>query len=288
MSTIEIISASAGSGKTYRLAALLEEEVTSERVRPEAVLATTFTNKAAAELQERVRVRLLEAGRVPDAQRLTAAQIGTVNSICGRLVSDFAFELGLSPQLQVLDEELAAAALRKSLASVLTSKDESELASLSEHMTDFDWQNVVQRIVDLARSNGIAASQLKDCARRSKSSFLELLGKPANNAASLNTALVSTLEGFVKAVRGGTDQTQKTKAAVNLADNALRRLGPGFDLAWKEWAGLAKLDVGAGSREAAQAVCVAAAMQDQHPQLHQDVSQAIELVFSVAAQAMDA
>ena len=288
MNTIEIISASAGSGKTYTLATLLETAVASGKVRPEAVLATTFTNKAAAELQERVRVRLLEAGRVPEAQRLTAARIGTVNSICGRLVSDFAFDLGLSPQLQVLDEESAGSALRKSLASVLTMEEEYELASLSERMVDFDWQKAVRRIVDLAQSNGIAAKKLADCAHQSKISFLELLGKPMNNAEVLNSALKSALEGFVKAVRAGEDTTQATKKALDLAENALHRLGSGFDLAWKEWVGLAKLAPGATSRDAAGAVCSAAAMQDQHPKLHQDVSRAIELVFSVAAQAIDA
>ena len=93
--------------QTYRLTQLLEEGVVKGSVRPQAVLATTFTNKSAAELQERVRVRLLEAGRTVEAQQLTAARIGTVNAVCGRLVADYAFELGLSPELRVLDEEPA-------------------------------------------------------------------------------------------------------------------------------------------------------------------------------------
>ncbi|MBW2737128.1 MAG: UvrD-helicase domain-containing protein, partial [Deltaproteobacteria bacterium] len=69
MNEIKIISASAGSGKTYRLAEFLEAEVVAGRVRPDAIVATTFTNKAAAELQERVRTRLLASGRTDDAQR---------------------------------------------------------------------------------------------------------------------------------------------------------------------------------------------------------------------------
>ncbi|MBK6429173.1 MAG: UvrD-helicase domain-containing protein [Blastocatellia bacterium] len=95
----EIISASAGTGKTYRLAGLLLGTIRSGTARPEAVVATTFTNKAAAELRERVRRRLLSAGLADEARRLRAARIGTVNGICGQLVSDFAFELGLPPDL---------------------------------------------------------------------------------------------------------------------------------------------------------------------------------------------
>src|SRR5688500_1640308 len=118
MTDINIVSASAGSGKTYRLTEILEAAVVDQSVRAHAVLATTFTNKAAAELQERVRVRLLAAGRTVDAQHLSAARIGTVNSVCGRLVSDFAFDLGLSPELRVLDEEPAELALHRSIAAV--------------------------------------------------------------------------------------------------------------------------------------------------------------------------
>ena len=49
MARIEIISASAGSGKTYRLASVLHDAIAEGSTRPDAVLATTFTNRAAAE-----------------------------------------------------------------------------------------------------------------------------------------------------------------------------------------------------------------------------------------------
>jgi len=63
---IHLISASAGSGKTHRLVDELERAITrpDDPVRPEAIIATTFTVKAAAELRERVRSRLLELGHV--------------------------------------------------------------------------------------------------------------------------------------------------------------------------------------------------------------------------------
>ena len=96
MGSIEIISASAGSGKTYRLAAELERVVSAREVRPEAVVAMTFTVKAAEELARRARTHLLRAGRVADAQSLAAARIGTVHSVCAGIVAEFAFDLGLA------------------------------------------------------------------------------------------------------------------------------------------------------------------------------------------------
>ena len=52
---IRFISAGAGSGKTTALAELLRQELAAGRVHPGGVLATTFTNRAATELRERVR-----------------------------------------------------------------------------------------------------------------------------------------------------------------------------------------------------------------------------------------
>ena len=153
MNPIKIISASAGSGKTHRLAEELKEAVLKNEVRPDAVLATTFTVKAASELRGRVRSHLLAAGRPNDAQRLAAARFGTVNAVCGRMVSDFAFELGLSPDLKVLDEEASDRILREVISSVLT-VDDYRLASQLDHaFGGWDWQGVVHEVVSLARSN---------------------------------------------------------------------------------------------------------------------------------------
>ena len=93
---LRIISAGAGSGKTYRLTsemvALLEKGV-----RASGVITTTFTKKAAAELQERVRVRLLEEGLSEQADQLANALIGTVHGLGVRLLQRFAYEAGVYP-----------------------------------------------------------------------------------------------------------------------------------------------------------------------------------------------
>jgi ATP-dependent helicase/nuclease subunit A len=76
---ITLLSAGAGSGKTFRLTGEMTQLLKGQ-VRASGIIATTFTKKAAAELQERVRVRLLEEGMTDAANDLGAAMIGTVHS----------------------------------------------------------------------------------------------------------------------------------------------------------------------------------------------------------------
>ena len=80
MSRVEIISASAGTGKTTRLARLIHEAVAAGTARPEAVVATTFTKRAAAELAERAGQTLLEAG---EAKLLGGEPLHRIEALAG-------------------------------------------------------------------------------------------------------------------------------------------------------------------------------------------------------------
>ena len=99
---IRFISAGAGSGKTTALAALLHQALAAGHVQPGGVIATTFTNRAASELRERVRSHLIKQGAFALATAMGSARIGTVNSVCGTLLQRFAFEAGLSTEQRVL------------------------------------------------------------------------------------------------------------------------------------------------------------------------------------------
>jgi ATP-dependent exoDNAse (exonuclease V) beta subunit len=287
MSQIEIISASAGSGKTTRIAKSLADGVDQKLVQSDSVLATTFTVKASAELAERVRGRLLSSGKTAEAHGLSAARIGTVNSICQRLVAEFAFLIGLSPVLSVLDEETADVAFRRSLAEVLSESEEDELSFLTERLGEgFDWQQAVGQMVRLARYNNIPATDLAKCSRRSEEEFLKLFGEASGlSTHQLEKDLLDALTAFPDEVDSA-DETGITKDAIQRVENDLRRLRQEHFLAWSEWGGLAKLAVGKKSEKAARIVSTAAAAQDTHPQLHRDVRRAIQLVFGLAERSM--
>ena len=62
MKKIKLIKAGAGSGKTYTLTDRIYRDIQSG-IAPESLWATTFTVKAANELQQRIREKLLDEGR---------------------------------------------------------------------------------------------------------------------------------------------------------------------------------------------------------------------------------
>ncbi len=106
------VIAGAGSGKSETMAARLVWLVANQLVRPERVLGLTFTRKAAAELADRVRVRLagLRRAGLPlagqsalDAELLAGDPvICTYHAYAGRLVSDHALREGLEPTLRLI------------------------------------------------------------------------------------------------------------------------------------------------------------------------------------------
>jgi ATP-dependent exoDNAse (exonuclease V) beta subunit len=104
---ITFFNAGAGSGKTYLLSEELSKFLLEKGGKPSQVILTTFTVKSAEELKERVRNRMHEKNQATKAAEMSAALIGTINSVCSQLVEKYAMEQGLSPELRVMDEESA-------------------------------------------------------------------------------------------------------------------------------------------------------------------------------------
>ena len=88
-----MIVAGAGTGKTQVVTQRIAWLISSKKARPEQILALTFTDKAAAEMESRVD-QLVPYG-------LVGATIATFNAFCDRLVRDHAIELGLTSKLRV-------------------------------------------------------------------------------------------------------------------------------------------------------------------------------------------
>ena len=107
------VIAGAGSGKSETMAARLVWLVANGLVRPERVLGLTFTRKAAAELGQRVRVRLDGLRRSglgpPDADGLLDGEptVSTYHAYAARLVADHALREALEPSLRLVTPAVA-------------------------------------------------------------------------------------------------------------------------------------------------------------------------------------
>ncbi len=112
------VEAGAGSGKTKSLVDRVVSLVTRAGVPMREIAAVTFTEKAAAELRDRIRRELEQVatgspfGLAADGREraraaldeLDAAAVSTLHAFAQRLLSENPIEAGLPPRIQVLDD----------------------------------------------------------------------------------------------------------------------------------------------------------------------------------------
>ncbi|MGC5583830.1 UvrD-helicase domain-containing protein [Ornithinimicrobium sp. W1665] len=108
------VEAGAGSGKTKSLVDRVSTLVLRDGIPIEAVAAVTFTERAAAELRDRLRASFEHVARVGDDEQrpraeaalegLDLAAIGTLHSFAQRILSEHPIEAGVPPLVEVLDE----------------------------------------------------------------------------------------------------------------------------------------------------------------------------------------
>ena len=110
-----MVAANAGSGKTTVLVERFVRHVVDDEIDPRAILAITFTRRAAGQLRERIRARLLQLGCAAEAQAMEAAWISTIDGFCLRVLSSHAVVAGLDPALDGARPGGAAAAARAGL-----------------------------------------------------------------------------------------------------------------------------------------------------------------------------
>lgn len=218
---ITLISASAGSGKTYRLGTAFLDAVKAG-VPPQYVLATTFTNRAAAELLARARNRLLVEDLPLQALNLMLARIGTVNAVFGRILADFALQNGRSPVVSVIPESAQAAVFRIA-ADTCIEQHAPGLATLTERFGFFvagvDWHAMLTELVAVARANGILPEALGVSANRSIAGLLAAL--PAESplgAAALDAELLAAVKQAIAVIGNNGDATKITRDALEVLE----------------------------------------------------------------------
>src|ERR1700687_3597674 len=120
------LSASAGSGKTRalkdRYLALLDM-LDKRGLNIDQAVAITFTDKAAAEIKERVMRDLPEAMLKKIIRGRQDLRISTIHSFCMNLLKRYPLEAGLPPDFGVLDSRDQAAKIQKAIEDTLEESD---------------------------------------------------------------------------------------------------------------------------------------------------------------------
>jgi len=200
-----VVSASAGTGKTRVLVDRYINILRQTPTQVDELVAITFTEKAAAEMKERIRrsIRSLDqcetniGENLPD--QLSTAPISTIHSFCARVLQENSEEVGIDPQFRIIDE-VEELILRKQNIDVflheeLNKADSPALALIKyfdlfqiREMLDIAWQKQVDVTGPLEKTSNKTVSEIHSQVKQHYKDFtLELfhgafLTKEAGNA----------------------------------------------------------------------------------------------------------
>lgn len=117
-----IVSASAGSGKTFVMIEKLVSAVASG-LRLENVLAVTFTNKAAAQMKDKLRSALIakiggaddevKARLKGELKKVASADISTIHAMCARLLRRYFYLVGVDAGFSMVVSDSALKELKR-------------------------------------------------------------------------------------------------------------------------------------------------------------------------------
>ena len=154
-----LILAGAGTGKTrvitFRIAHMIERGIA-----PENILAVTFTNKAAREMQERVRTliprkkaaRTSDSAEKTDDKREQRPTICTFHSLCVRILRQHIEKLGYKRNFVIYDESEQISTIKKILSRVIAKKevlDPAAILSVLSRIKNGGEEAVASRVPDL-------------------------------------------------------------------------------------------------------------------------------------------
>ncbi|HIW91576.1 MAG TPA: UvrD-helicase domain-containing protein [Candidatus Corynebacterium avicola] len=315
-----IIKASAGSGKTYRLTEILTErlsgapgaESTGHQLHPSEIIATTFTRAAAAELKDRIRGTLVDRGMLDAAAAMQTALIGTVNSVTGRILTDFALDAGRSPELSVLTEQTQETSFRLATDSIIAEAEDKNRHLLARtgydeaddrgyYATGVNWAATIRQVIDHARANNIADHELEGLAETSRAGLADFLDAQSGITEPLNTrsllagaarrlpdVLASEVDMDAKKPKPLYDRLPKLRSFANRVERE------SDILPWTTWLKLAEGKVPGLKGDPLKRIketygdVVTAEQILADPELRQDLDDLITLVFRTAASCMRA
>jgi ATP-dependent exoDNAse (exonuclease V) beta subunit len=296
LNNITFRGAGAGAGKTYNITQEVAKAIREKACRPAGLIATTFTRKAATELREKLRTGLYEAGLPVEAEQLGQALIGTVHGVAEKILSRFALEAGISPRIEVLDDDLAEDLLHHALDSVCDLSSVEQLQTIALRLAqrdlqtkEFNWRRQVGQLLEEACANGFSAADLKRFGQESVREFTAFFGKPFKTTV-FNSA-PTLIEDVKQAIIQWGDDTKTTAKYLEFLNEMLLSIN-NKTVAWGDWIKLITAEPAKRKRTngldlALDALKQAVPNWEQDPQFHADVTAYTTQLFGLAADALD-
>lgn len=159
-----LISAAAGSGKTFVLIERCIHLVVKKRVPVKKLLVVTFTKDAANEMKKRLFEALERIENKDDFIKeqlndVLSSNISTIHSFCARMLKTYFFEIGLDPSFVLIDEVETASLREKSYQKLVERAFEKNdnaffelLDIFSQNRKDKHFKEVIFKFYDFLKT----------------------------------------------------------------------------------------------------------------------------------------
>lgn len=274
--TVTLVQSGAGSGKTYAITRHLVRQLAQGSARPENIVATTFTNAAAAELKDRVQLRLLHPEdddpaipmdrRVELATSIEKSLIGTVHSIGHQLISRYAIQLGRSPLVEVVEEKAQERHLRRIVAEI-PPDDLQALESLARRLCVSDVQKQILELLAAKRSNAIGDEEFRQGLVEGIERLIETISGGSSRNLEDFQEFYDACEEALTRVAGNEDATEKTAKAKSQLEELVRQRSS----EWRVWGKVAGLPWAKKSQADVASLTAMARRANVHAGLHADL-----------------
>lgn len=248
MNDLSIVPAGAGAGKTHHIQETLTRWVREGEVKPERILAVTFTEAAAGELRQRIRAALIRDNNLEAALAVDRAYVSTIHGLGRRLLIEHAFANGASPQQRLIAEDEQDLLIRRAI------EENEDLNELSRNLSAFGYRGsfnsddtqedtfrkTLSRIIGQLRTLGPRGADptMADFAEASiRTGYGLPVGQVDALAANLKSAIDALLRDFPKPLSPLMNNDTARRdfrdnfSALNAAKTALAK----SECDWKQW-----------------------------------------------------
>lgn len=208
--TVTVVSAGAGSGKTWTTLATVLELVETQRASVDAFALITFTNAAALELRSRLddalRKRIAAAstdarGFWEDQQeRASSAFVGTIHSFCARMLRTYGYEERVAREMAVSSSRML---LDRAIEEALEAHLDGTGRLLGLDVAGYELARLVRDVLEHLRGRGLTPAAVHAATAAQAGDA----GKPYRHDLAAMVADVSARYTTLKAERNGLDQT---------------------------------------------------------------------------------